>query len=349
MYGYIWLESYNEFADNDLMEKKPETNIKVIAIKLPYDLQDRILTFPFLHSISEYYPKADIHLITSRKEVEVLNLLPFKAYYHLFNEEEIKTIFDIHPFTANAAIYNVDLFISLTNSFSDASLGLGLRAKMRVGFSDDWKTLLLTHKVKRPIGHHLVEDYMVLYELITGESFNRRLRVNARPVSKIFEDDTPYIAINLHPLKEASINDDWLDLISKFEGKKIVFFASEDQVKTQLLIENFINLLPSTNTYVFFYHENWIELARMLSYSIGVITFSGAGAALAAYVGSRSIILYENDDPDRTAPFYFLSDVEIMGASNKLFNEVIETRTENFRVSFDMSQVYKKALDFFRI
>jgi hypothetical protein len=38
-----------------------------------------------------------------------------------------------------------------------------------------------------------------------------------------------------------------------------------------------------------------------------------------------------------------------MGASNKLFNEVIQTRTENFRVSFDMSQVYKKALDFFRI
>jgi ADP-heptose:LPS heptosyltransferase len=330
------------------MEKKSESNIKVIAIKLPFDLEDRILTFPFLHSISEYYPKADIHLITSRKEVEVLNLLPFKAYYHLFNEEEIKTIFDIHPYTANAAIYNVDLFISLTNSFSDASLGLGLRAKMRVGFSDDWKTLLLTHKIKRPVGHHLVEDYMGLYELITGESFNRRLRVNARSVPRIIEDDTPYIAINLYPLKEASINDDWLDLISKFEGKKIIFFASEEQVKVQLLIENFMNLLHPQNTYIFFYYDNWIELSRMLSYSNGVITFSGAGAALSAYVGSRSIILYEQDNPERTAPFYFLSDVEIMGASNKVFNEVIQTKTENFKVSFDMSQVHRKAVDFFR-
>jgi len=54
------------------MEKAPDNEIKVIAIKLPSDLQERILTFPFLHAISEYYPKAALHFITPKHQVEVL-------------------------------------------------------------------------------------------------------------------------------------------------------------------------------------------------------------------------------------------------------------------------------------
>src|SRR6478735_9422322 len=171
------------------MEMPNEDEVKVIAIKLPFDLQERILSFPFLHAISEIYPKADLHFITPKKEVEVLNLLPFKAYYHLFDEDDIKTVLDVHPYTANAAIYNVDLFITLTNSLPDACIGLGLRAKKRVGFSDDWKTLVLNYKTKRPVGHHIVEDQMTLFELATGQAVSKRQKVTSRTLTKILEGD----------------------------------------------------------------------------------------------------------------------------------------------------------------
>jgi ADP-heptose:LPS heptosyltransferase len=173
-----------------------EQEVKVIAIKLPFDLQERILAFPFLHAISEFYPKADIHIITPKMDAEVLNLLPFKAYYHLFNEDDIKTVLDVHPYTANAQIYNVDLFISLTNSFVDALLGIGLRAKKRVGFSDNWKTLVFTHKIPRPRGHHVCEDYLKLFELVAGAPSEKRLRVTSRPLNPIIEGEEDYIAIN---------------------------------------------------------------------------------------------------------------------------------------------------------
>jgi ADP-heptose:LPS heptosyltransferase len=334
------------------MEKPLETDseIKVIAIKLPFDLQERILTFPFLHAISEFYPKADLHFITPKLEVEVLNLLPFKAYYHLFDEDEIKSVMDVHPYTANARIYNVDLFISLTNSLADASLGLGLRAKRRVGFSDNWKTLVLTDKIARPIGHHVVEDFMKLFELTAKAPVDKRLRVTSRVLTRIIEDTTPYIAINLSPLRNASIEDEWIDLVSQFEGQKIVFFSSDETVKMQMLMEGFMSRLPKKNTYVNFKHHDWIELGRMLAYSQGVITYSGAAGAFAAYVGAKAVILYENEDPQRTGPFYFLTDVAIMGVNNPgLVNSTSQNKVIKDRITFNMNEVFGKAHEFFRL
>lgn len=328
----------------------PEDNDspKVIAIKLPFDLQDRILAFPFLHAISEFFPKADLHFITPKKEVEVLNLLPFKAFYHLFNEDDIKSVMDVHPYTANARIYNVDLFITLTNSFPDAALGIGLRAKTRVGFSDNWKTLVLNRKTARPINHHVVEDYMTLFGLATGSNPDKRLKVTSRPLTRMIEEEDPYIAINLSPLRSAAIENEWIDLISQFEGQKIVFFASDEQVKVQMQMESFMARLPKTNTYVNFAYHDWIELARMLAFARGVITYSGAAGALSSYVGTRSLILYENEAPQKTGPFYFLADVAVMGVNNPtLVNSTDENKAIKDRVTFNMVEVFKKASEFF--
>lgn len=332
------------------MENK-DTDPKVIAIKLPFDLQERVLAFPFLHAISERFPKADLHFITPKKDVEVLNLLPFKAYYHLFDENEIKTVFDVHPYTANAAIYNVDVFYSLTNSFTDACLGIGLRAKKRVGFSDNWKTLVLTDKTLRPVGHHLAEDFLSLYELGTGDKFNKRLKVTSRTLAKIVEGNEPYIAINLSPLRNAQIEDEWIELISHFENQKIVLFAGDEQVKMGMLLDNFIERLPKTNTYVKFYWQDMIELGRMLSYSQGVISYSGAIPAIAAYVGAKAVILYENENPQRSGPFYFLTDVAIMAVNNPA---VVNSTNDSSKVikdrkTFNMGEVFAKAVELFRL
>lgn len=335
------------------MEKLSEIDeVKVIAIKLPSDLQERILTFPFLHAISEYYPKAVLNFITSRHEVEVLNLLPFKAYYHLYGEDDLQNVMDVHRFCANSSIYNVDLFISLTNSFSDASLGLGLRATRRVGFADNWKTLVLTDKILRPVGHHIVEDYFKLFELATGAAADKRLKVKSRDLLPIIVDETetPFIAINLSPLRNATIEDEWIELISHFEGQKIVLFASEDVVKVHMLLDAFMARLSPKNTYVKFVYRDWIELGRMLAFAGGVITYSGAAGALAAYVGTRTIILYENEDPQRTGPFYFLTDVNIMGVNNPtLVNSTTDTGVLKERKTFDMTEVFSKASEFFKI
>lgn len=332
------------------LKSDQSSDIKVIAIKLPFDLQERILSFPFLHAIREKYPEADLHFITPKKEIEVLNLLPFTAYYHEFDEDEIENIFDVHRYCAYAKIYNVDLFISLTNSFADACLGLGLRAKKRVGFSDNWKTLVLTHKTPRPVGHHVVEDYFALYKEIDSAGVNPRLRVRSRDLNPIILDEEPFIAINLSPLREAVIEKEWIELITQFEGQKIVFFASEDPVKVQMMMEPFLASLPKKNTYVNFVYKNWIELGRMLSEARGVISYAGPAGALSAYVGTKSLLLYDVEDPQKSGPFYFLADVTVMGTNNPtLVNSQKSSGSLQPRKTFDMTAVFAKAMEFFRL
>ncbi len=324
---------------------------KVIVLKLPFDLEERILTFPFLHALSDFYPNADLHFITPKKDVEVLNLLPFKAFYHLFDEDEIRTVLDVHPYTANLHVYNVDLFVCLTNSFPDACLGLGLRAKKRVGFSDNWKTLVLTHKMARPKGHHVAEDFFALFQLTTGSSADTRLRVTSRPLLRPPDlPASPYYAVNLSPLRGAMIESEWIELLSQFDGHRIVLFASEDQVQLKLLMDSFIALLPKSNRYEFFIYKDWIELGRMLAYASGVITFQGACGALGAYVGTRTLILYDCADPQRTGPFYFLADVAVMATNNATFVKPSTNQSVlRDRVSFDMNAVFDQAAKLFNL
>jgi ADP-heptose:LPS heptosyltransferase len=327
--------------------------VKIIAIKLPFDLQERLLTFPFLHALRGEYPQAEIHFITPKWNIEILNLLPFKAYYHEFEEKEINSLFDVHRYCANAKIYNVDLFVSLTNSFVDACLGMGLRARKRLGFSDGWKSLVLTDKTTRPLGHHICEDFFSLFKTLTGKEADAYLRVMSRDLKPIIEDwdSLPYIAVNISPLRNASLDEGIIELISQFENQKIVLFCSEDQQKSQILITSLLPQLPKQNIYVNFLYPSWIELARMLAYARGVITYNSPVATVAAYAGSRTAILYDRENPKKSGPYYFLSEVLTLDVNDPTLRGAAPSQTGKLRPreTFNMTEVFGNIFEFFKL
>lgn len=325
--------------------------IKVIAIKLPFDLQERLLTFPFLHAIHQKYPLAEVNFITPRKDIEVLNLLPFKAFYHEFDEDELNNVFDVHRFCVHAKIFNVDLFINLTNSFSDASIGLSLRARRRLGFTDNWKTLVLNEKTKRPTGHHLCEDFFELYKAHVNSHVDLKLKVMSRELPAVVPewDSMPYIAINLSPLKEALIDEQWMKLVYEFQGQRIIFFSSDDRERVTPLIDGFIARLPKTNTYSYFLQKDWIELGKMLAYARGVITYEGPLASVSAYVGAKTLILYDRRDPQREGPFYFLADIALLTSKDSTVTIQTDPSLIKGRTLFDMHAIAAKADQFFKL
>lgn len=326
-------------------------DVKVIAVKLPHDLQERLLAFPLFHALRERFPKADLHFITPKKDIEVLNLLPFTAYYHELDEGEIKTVFDVHRWSSTAKIFNTDIFVSLTNSFSDAFMGTGLRAKKKVGFSDGWKTMILTHKTPRPRGHHVTEDFYALYGQLIGGSPNSKIKCMSRELKPVIADwnEVPYVAINLSPLRGLQIEEEFVQLINEFENQRIVLFSSDEPAKAQMVIEPFMARLSKKNSYINFIQKDWIELAKMLAFSKGVITFNGPCASVAAYVGAKTLALYDSEDPQRYGPFYFLSDVMVMGVNDPTLTNNASGGVVKGRKTFNMAEVHKRALDFFKI
>jgi ADP-heptose:LPS heptosyltransferase len=334
-------------------EQDPADNhLKVVAIKLPFDLQERMHAFPFLHAIREKHPKADLHFITPKKNIEVLNLLPFTAYYHEYEENDLKSIFDVHRFCAHAKIFNTDLFISLTNSFVDACLGIGLRAKTRLGFSDDWKSLVFNEKVSRPNNQHITEDFYALYKEHVKENVSTKIKVMSRELRPVISDwDTePYIAINISPLRDLEIDPYIIELINQFKNQRIVLFASEDQERFQFMFNTFSARLHPLNKYVNFVYKSWIDVGKMLAFSKGLITFNGPMASLSAYVGNKTLIMYDSEDPQKYGPFYFLADVMVMAANDPtaVHNAGTGKIIKN-RVTFNMEEVASRAFQFFKL
>jgi ADP-heptose:LPS heptosyltransferase len=125
-------------------------------------------------------------------------------------------------------------------------------------------------------------------------------------------------------------------------------FIADEQVKAHILMESFLEKLPPNNTYVNFKFHDWIELGRMLAHAKGVISYSGPCAALSAYVGTRTLALYDVEEPQITGPFYFLADVSILGVSNPaVINRSRDPKVLKDRITFNMSEVFQRAWDFF--
>jgi ADP-heptose:LPS heptosyltransferase len=223
---------------------------------------------------------------------------------------------------------------------------------MRLGFSDGWKSLVLTHKTPRLPGHHLTEDYFSLYRTLIGENVELKLKVMSRDLTSVVQDwdSQPYIAINLSPIRQASIEEEILELINHFENQRIVLFSSDDQDKIQLMIEPFLERLSKRNTYINFFHKSWIDLAKMMAFSKGIITFNGSAASLSAYVGAKTVILYDSEDPQKYGPFYFLSDILVLGVNDPtLVHSSPNSGVIKQRKMFNMSEVFEKAFYFFRL
>lgn len=331
----------------------PEPRIKSIAVKLPFDLQERFCAFPFLHALRSLYPKADLHLITPKLQIEVLNMLPFEAYYHEFDEDEIQTILDVHRFCVNSKIFKVDLFVSLTDSFADACLGIGFRAQERLGFSDAMKSWVLNQKAPRPTGHHLAEDFLSLIPVHIGSAEEFKQKVSSRDLPSVIENanELPYIAINLSPLRGALIEEEWKELCDQFIGERIVFFASTDMEKILLQVQEFMDNLQGSNSYEFFKHLSWIDLGKMLAHAKGVITYNGPAASLSAYVGTKTLILFDQEDPKRTAPFLFEGEINILQNTDPAVNNVQETQGKSIkpRVKFSVDQIFQRVGIFFGV
>lgn len=260
-----------------------------IVIKLPNDIKERLLAFPVVQGIYEYYKKYaeeyflenreeykfELHLLCQKDNIDILNLLPFEAYYHPLEEEDLKSIFTIHRACVNFKKINtsVDLYFSLTDSFVDASIGKNIGAKQVVGFDVGKNKWFLTKKVLKNNTKHLTESF---YDLVNNylKSADKPPFAKRRVLEPFYIDwqINEYVVIDLDA-KDDEINPNWLELFELTTNKNYVFFSSTlDRFQQELMINDFIAKLPKKNNYKFFGYNSNIELAKVAAHSKCFIT-----------------------------------------------------------------------------
>lgn len=260
-----------------------------IVIKLPNDIKERLLAFPVVQGLYDYYKKYaeefflenreefkfEIHLLCQKDNIDVLNLLPFEAYYHPLEEEDLKSIFTIHRACVNFKKINtaVDLYFTLTESFVDASIGKNIGARQVVGFDIGKNKWFLTKKVLKDTKKHFTES---LYDLVNNylKSAEKPPFAKRRPVEPFYVDWqlNEYVVIDLDIVEE-QINENWNELFELTTNKNYVFFSSSlDRFQQELLINEYIAKLPQKNTYKLHNYTSNIELAKVLAHCKCFIT-----------------------------------------------------------------------------
>lgn len=268
-----------------------------IVVKLPNDLNQKILTFPFLHMLEKLLRQQleeeevlNIHLISLDEYVDTLNLLPFKAFYHEVERSDLKNIFSMHRACMNFKIDRVDAFISTTDSFVDASIGKNIRAKMKIGFSVGKNSWFLTKKIAKFSERHFSEQVFELLSPINkgGEELEIS-NVSCREMPPAFADwkESPYIMINLDQ-QEDEINPEWDDFFDLFVNKNFVFICSEAEKDLQKsLLEDYVGKLSKKNSYKVHEYDSHIDFGRLASYCEMFISHDSPLINIAAYCGAN--------------------------------------------------------------
>ena len=264
-----------------------------------------------------------LHLLAEKEWIETLNLLPFQAYYHELSEEDVKNVFSAHRAMKNLKLESVDIYICLTDSLVDASMGKSLGASVKAGFSGGKNALLFNRKTGRLKGRHLVEQYHALLPLLLDQVPEEPAKGFSRELTPLREDwrDNPYYVVNLSA-KDGEIEQYWKEFFSFVEGENFVLVCDglESQLQRESLTE-FLKTLNAQNVYSVFELEDMIEFAKLVAYSQSFITIDSPLAHIAAYCGGHTHFLRKNEPIQKSGPVYFLGEVRYFNLNEPYYRE----------------------------
>lgn len=318
-----------------------------IVVKLPNDIEDRILSFPFLHILNQYLEermqksdnaedKFQLHLISLGEGIEILNLLPFHAYYHELQKEDLISIFSVHRGCSDFKLPStIDIFISTTESMVDASIGKNLGAKEKIGFTKTFNNIFLSKQIQRKELKHRSEQICELAKPLTGFiadipiCSSRTLENEDKKASTEEEDESrDYILLDIDILDD-TVNPVWKDLFSLVSGVHFILFSSKvEPFQQELWLTQFIKNQRSGNTFEFFRFESHIELSRKIYESVLCATTNPEIMLLSSYVGRETVFFNKDYNFGKQGSQYLRGDVV-----NALINDYDDS--DGFSEGFD--------------
>lgn len=305
-------------------QKQPseqKTGINFV-FKMPFDVEKRIHAFALIHLLHKSFPRAEFHFITPKHHQEVLYLLPFHGYYHEWDDLEVTNPFEVHRYCANMKITKTDVFFCLTENTLDASIGKFLRAKQSIGYAQGMlQTMLYTKPIKKPLNHHLAENYLELYKEYTNNFVSTELKISGKKLEPFYKERFPYIAVDLYPFEEKGIESFWIEYFDFFQGKDFVLYSHEEKDRSEWILKNIIPKLSDKNRYHLAKPKNFIEIGKILGDAQLLVSRYNASSLIAAYLGTDSLIIFEDVDPKLTAPFYFYANWILLETSDPTIGE----------------------------
>ena len=287
-------------------------DVKNIVIRMPNWIGDAVMAAPAIRVMREQHPGAKITLMAKASIASLFQKDPqIDAFFEFDKKEAHRDL-----------VYRVrqekfDYALLLTNSFSSAWLFYRAKIPMRVGYSKDWRHLLLSKSLPYPKSkteEHMIKTY---------------LRLSLKEAEKI--EDTPKLYLSDQEkscaktfLKKCEISDD--PLIIGINPSAA--FGSSKCWLEERFHELSLKLLEDTKVILFFFGDaKSEEKVKRISNDLGPRAFNLAGTTslrqlmalmnecdlfltndsgpmhMASALGTKVVALFGSTSPEATGPY----------------------------------------------
>ncbi|PIE34630.1 lipopolysaccharide heptosyltransferase II [candidate division KSB3 bacterium] len=275
------------------------------------------MSLPFFDMLGQYFPHSTIDIIAKETITAVFENHPaIRTIYH-FSKSHVRGFWSLFQYGRGLKDRRYDLFITLAPSFSSALIGYGTDSPIRVGYSGDGRSLLLTHTLPAPQNVHRVQAYCDLLGVLNSQPGNQvKIPDVVFPFSEKEQGTsgfskqahTQYIVFNVNseaqsrrlPLKT------WIELADRLladtSQKRKIFFigTTAEQARVQQVMQHIHDL---DALYDFSGKTSLGELALILRDSDVVVSNDSGPMHLANAVGTPVVTFFGAGNTAETAPF----------------------------------------------
>lgn len=280
-----------------------EMEIRKILVKFPREEGAVVNCFPFIVTLSEEFPKAEINIITEEGCSLALNFLPFKI--KIFERPKTRlSLIETHHFCANMHdIFNIDLFFDLENTVNSAFMGFNFRSKERVGYEVKWNKYLLTKRFPDQPMLPIEKKAMKLLELYLNKNLNdvrisksKESGQQIENIEKLFQEPEPpkFIMIMLDNFANVSKQIDlWKKFFDSFHGQKFVIWGREDE---GVISDLFASIDLGHNDLFMQRGSNTKEMLYLFSKVKGVIVNNPWAEGVCNYIGADALSFFNKKE-----------------------------------------------------
>ncbi|MDA8792839.1 hypothetical protein N9N67_06305 [Bacteriovoracaceae bacterium] len=277
---------------------------KSILVRIPDKLIDRIHSFPFLHKLNDYLvevnkgEKHSLNIICAEKGIELLYLLPFSANYYPLKEDDLTNMFTMHRACHYFNFPKPDLFFNLTEETKDATVGLSMRIKDKVGFETSKTKWVLNHLFTYQNNLNRSDNFLSLLKvyLKTHELKMRTLEVRKLEVEK---EIYPYIGkvildLPMDPNNSEIIDQRFKDFLELIDPQDILLTCSSLELsQAAIQLEEFKLELAKKHQYKIYHYSDLIEVTKIIQNSKVYLGPNLSYINLASIVGTKCLAIFE--------------------------------------------------------
>ena len=276
---------------------------------MPNWLGDVVMATAFINAVHEAYPGAKVDLILKKGFEFLADALPEHGELIIFDKKKYGGAQGAHKFGKKLRVKKYDLFFCLPNSFSSALMARGTRAKKRVGYGNEMRSLLLTDAIKQPDGLHRVEEYVYLLEAFSGMTFQKEVSLSA--TNRVEKN---YVVVNINSEAESrrlpvSKAVSLINQLREAINDEIILIGSP--AERSFLTSVYNQLEDITDVKNLAGETSMPDLLQLLQNAAMLLTTDSGPAHVANALGTQTIVLFGAGNEHNTAP-YNKENVEII-------------------------------------